>query len=96
MQVRRPDPLCIRLPGFSTAVLLRPQWESMEYVGDLVEAIISRFKKLEGFKTDELQLFKLDGTSRTLLDATQTLSDAGVGAGTTLSVELVVAVRAGT
>lgn len=89
-------PLSILLPGKSTAMLLRSPYENVQYVGDLIKTVIAEFKRLEGFKADELQLFKIDGSSRTLLTALQTLSEAGVNAGTTLSVELAEAAQTGT
>lgn len=59
-------------------------------MGQVIYAIIAKFK-LEGFDPDQLQLFKLEGSSRTLLSSTQTLCDAGIYSGTTLVVELAAA-----
>lgn len=68
-----------------------------ERVGDLKKAIKTEFKNLfAGIDPNEMQLFKLDGSSRTLLNAVQTLIDADVNSGTALSVELAVPAPAGT
>ena len=80
-------PLFIQLPGRNTAMLLRSPCEHVQYVGDVIKAAIAEFKRLKGVKADELLLYKIEGSSRILLVAGQTLSDAGVNAGTTLSVE---------
>lgn len=88
-------PLFIQLPGRNTTVLLRAPCENVQYVGDLIKAAIAEFSRLNGFKAEELLLFKIDGSSRTLLDGRQTLSEAGVNAGTTLSVELLGGTRTG-
>jgi hypothetical protein len=58
-------------------------------VGHLKDAIIAKFKKrFMGTDPDELQLYKLgdDGGSRTSLDPTQTLSEAGIRTCTKLVV----------
>jgi hypothetical protein len=80
--------LFIMLPGRSTSELLRAPSDETACVGDLKTAIIAEFKRLEGLKADVLQLFKLDGSSRTLLNPVQTLSEAGITSGTKLEVAI--------
>ena len=61
------------------------------HVYEIKKAFIAKFKQVEGVKADELQLFKLEGSSissrRTLLDPTATLAEAGIHACTKLVVE---------
>ena len=56
-------------------------------VGHVKDAIIAKFKVLEGIQADQLQLYKLDGSSCTMLDPAQTLHGAGI----TNSAKLAVA-----
>jgi hypothetical protein len=84
--------LSVKLPGSSTVELLRVSREATEYVGDLKDVIIVKFKKrFVDVDPDELQLIKLDGSRRIALSPAQTLIDAGVCAGTELAVEVTVA-----
>jgi hypothetical protein len=84
--------LSVKLPGSSTVELLRVSREATEYVGDLKDVIIAKFKKrFVDVDPDELQLIKLDGSRRIALSPAQTLIDAGVCAGTELAVEITVA-----
>lgn len=62
--------------------------EDMAFVGDLKKAIIATFKRFKTFDSSELQLFKLVGSSRTLLDPTHTLSEAGIVSSTKLEVAI--------
>ena len=87
----RSTPLFIQLPGVE-----KPQFllaEGGQYVGQVTKAIVTEFNQLRDVKVDQVQLFKLDGSSssRTLLYPTQTLGDAGILAGTRLAVELTAA-----
>ncbi len=83
--------LFLRLPGCTTS-------EGLDFAGSFVyqikDASIAKFKQLEGMKADELQLFKIDGGIRTLLGPTQSLSEAGVVACTSLAMELTFATQA--
>lgn len=83
--------LYVTLPGSSTVELLRVPLEATEYVGDLKDAIITKFNKPGGYKADQLHLINVDGSHRTVLRPTQTLSDAGVRGGTELAVEFTIA-----
>lgn len=80
--------LSVKLPGSSIAELLRVRAANTECVGDLKEAIIKKFKRFKGLDPSELQLFKLDSSSRTLLEPMQMLSEASVHIGVDLAVEL--------
>jgi hypothetical protein len=81
-----PISLFIQLPGRGTFEVIDTTGPR---VGHLKDAVITKFKLLEGFKADQLQLFRLDGNGivGTLLDSTKTLSEAAVFAGTRLVVE---------
>lgn len=81
-----PIPLTIQLPG-----ILKPQGIHAEghFVWEIVDAIITKFKQLfSGVDPNHVQLFKLDGSTSTPLDHTQTLNEAGIHAGTKLVVEI--------
>lgn len=102
--VNRPSLLSVfvQLPGCTT-------YEGLDVAGThvfhLKDAIIAKFKQMEGRKADELQLVKLEGNSRTplgpmlkltgsgrsLLDPTHTLSEAGVRLFDRVIVELAAA-----
>ena len=61
--------------------------DEIECVGDIKDAVISRFKKrFASVDPDEVQLLKLDGSTRTLLGPMQTLNEAGIFAGMKLAV----------
>ena len=60
-----------------------------QFVGEVIDAAIVKFRQLEGIKADEIMLFKLDGGVRTLLDPVQTLGEAGIQAGAELAVEVI-------
>lgn len=78
-------PLFIELPG-SSPQLLRVSTVT-EFVGDVKEAIIVKFKL--DIAPQYLQLFKLgDDDSRIVLDSSQTLTGAGLCAGTKLEVKI--------
>ena len=79
-------PLFIKLPGITS-------FEGLDFAGAYVyhlkDTIILKFMhRFAGIKPDQLQLFKLEGSSRTLLDPTQTLAEAGIHSGTKLGVEI--------
>lgn len=57
------------------------------FVDDLADAIIAKFK-LDA-TPQQVQLIKLDGVARILLDPMNTLGEAGVTAGTKLEVAIV-------
>lgn len=60
-------------------------------VGHVIDAIIAKFKnRFSGIDPDRIQVYVLsdDGTSSTLVDSMQTLSEAGIHANTRLVVEL--------
>ena len=60
-------------------------------VGHVKDAIIAKFKQLEDAKADQLVLYLLDGSSsRTPLDPSLTLAEAGIHDGTKLAVEIPV------
>lgn len=80
--------LSINLPGFDAAESLRVPREQMECVGDLKKAIISEFRL--DVAPQQMQLFKLNGATRTRLDPTQTLRKAGVVTAAVLEVEVAV------
>ena len=80
-------PLFIKLPGIETVQFLLAEGL---YVGQVIKAIIVEFKL--DTAPQQLQLFKLEGSSRTQLDPTQTLAEAGIHTGTRLGVELKAAV----
>lgn len=88
--IRRPIALSITLPGVSAPQLLRVT-SDCEFVGDVTGALIAMFKQLEGIKPDQVRLFKLgdDYSSRTLLDSTKTLGEAGIRTGTKLAVVII-------
>lgn len=66
-------------------------------VGHVKVAIIATFKKrFAGLDPDELQLVKLDGSCRTLLDPELTLSAADVHDGARLEVQRVASAFKGT
>jgi len=81
-------PLSIQLPG-----ILMPQGLHVEgkFVWEVIDAILAKFKQLEGIKPDQVRLFKLgdDDSSRTLLDSTKTLGEAGIHSGTKLAVVII-------
>ena len=82
-----PIPLFIQLPG-----VVQPQFLLAEglYVGQVIRAIIAEFKKLfSGVDPNNVLMYKLDGGCRTPLYPTQTLSEAGINAGSTLVVAIV-------
>ena len=60
-----------------------------QFVGEVIDAAIVKFKQLKGIKADEILLFKLDGGVRTLVDPVQTLGEAGIQAGAELAVEFI-------
>lgn len=81
--------MSVKLPGSDAAESLRLTRNDIECVGDIKDAVVSRFKKrFASVDPDEVQLLKLDGSTRTLLGPTQTLNEAGVFAGTKLAVEV--------
>ena len=82
-----PIPLFVQLPGG-----VEPQFLLAEvlYVGQVIDAIIAKFKhSFSGVDPSNVRLDKLDGGCRTLLYPTQTLSEAGINAGSTLAVVIV-------
>lgn len=62
-------------------------YAATECIGDLKEALITKYKQFSGLDPSELQLFKLDGSSRILLEPTQMLSEASIHVGDKLAVE---------
>jgi hypothetical protein len=84
--------LFIQLPGSTTLEVMDT---AGPYVGHIKDAIIAKFKRFRDLDPSDLLLFKLgDAGSRTPLNPTQTLSEAGIGAGTKLGVELTAATQA--
>ncbi len=83
--------LSIQLPGVMMPQLLLTEGQ---YVGQVIDAIIAKFKDLEGIKADQVQLFNLDGSSQTPLNPTHLLSAAGLVTGTSLVVKLTVTAQA--
>ena len=86
-----PITLFIQLPGSTS-------FEGMDFTGarvyNIKDAIIAKFKL--NATPQQVLLFKLDGSgSRTPLDPTYTLADAGLVADTRLAVEVKVAAPAG-
>ena len=80
--------LSVVLPGNNSAELLRVPQEEDWRVGDIKKAVVADFSQLIGLKADQVQLFRVNGDARIPLDPTDTLSDAGIHAGTKLAVEL--------
>jgi hypothetical protein len=67
-----------------------------EYVGQVIDAIVTKFKL--DIAPQQLQLFKLgiDGSSsRTMLGPTQLLTEVGLRTGTQLAVEFIAAMPSG-
>ena len=81
-------PFFITLPGVLKPQLLRAKGH-WQFVGEVIDAAIVKFKQLKGIKADEILLFKLDGGVRTLVDPVQTLGEAGIQAGAELAVEFI-------
>jgi hypothetical protein len=71
-------PLIIQLPGSSESRVLRVRHDA--FVDDVIDAILSKFKALEGYKLDQLELFKLsdDGSGLIRLEPSHKLKDAGL------------------
>jgi hypothetical protein len=87
-QVRlgQPMPLFIQLPGGSAAQLLMAEGE---YVGQITKAILVKYQQtFKGVKADQLLLMRADDATRTALDPTLTLTEAGITARTRLRVEV--------
>ena len=76
----------VQLPGVQKPQFLLAKGQ---YMGEVIDAIIAKFKL--DFTPQQLVIFKLQHSCRTILDFTQTLNDAGVHAGTKLVVELAAA-----
>jgi hypothetical protein len=96
--------LSVKLPGSDTYELLRVPHEDIEWcVGDLKDVIITKFKL--DVTPQQLQLFVVDNLSQVIGDhpltqrlgpaqsanPTHTLSEAGIGMGTKLVVDLAAA-----
>ena len=80
--------LHLKLPGSNDIEYLRVQSEDVEYVGDLRDVIIAKYKRrFFDVDPDEVHLVKAEGSYRILLQLTQTLSEAGISPGDCISVE---------
>ena len=82
--------LFVHLPGSISSEVIDIK-DRDTHVFHIKKAVVEAFKRFKDFDASELQLFKLDGGNRILLNSSQTLSEAGVQAGTTLVVELAAA-----
>lgn len=82
-----PLSLSVRLPG-----VVMPQYllAKGHYVGQVIDAVIAKFKL--DTAPQNLQLLKLDGSIRTPLVPTQTLSEADVTANSEVEVEVIAQV----
>jgi hypothetical protein len=82
----RPIPVFIQLPGNCTFEVIDVAGP-LVLVGQLKDAVIAKFKLDSA--PQQLQLFKLNGSSSSLLAPSQTLAEAGLLAGTKLAVAIV-------
>lgn len=84
--------ISVQLPGSNTTELLRVSRVETQCVGDLKVAVMAWFnKRFQGLDPSEVQLYKLDGTSRIMLEPTHTLCEAGIVASTKIAVEVAAA-----
>ncbi len=83
--------LFIQLPGSTSFEVINTAGPR---VGNLKDAIIAKFKqRFSDVDPDQLKLYK-EGSSRTPLDPTNTMSEADIFTGTKLLVEVTAAAQA--
>lgn len=82
--------LFVHLPGSISSEVIEIT-DRDTHVFHIKKAIVEAFKRFKDSDASDLHLLKLDGSSHILLNSSQTMSEAGVHAGTTLVVELAAA-----